>query len=129
MRILLDTHVFLWLATTPERIGAALPALRDEDNELLLSAASTWEVAIKSATGRLSLPGPVDDWVTGAIPALGLTPIGIDVADTLAVATLPPLHRDPFDRMLVAQARRRNAPIITADDAVARYDVDVLRAG
>ena len=129
MRLLLDTHVFLWLQTTPERLGRRLALVEDEDNELLFSAASSWEIAIKHALARLVLPAPPERYVPDRIRAIGAQPIAIEHGHALAVSSLPPLHRDPFDRLLVAQATALGAPIITADPAVAQYEVETLLVG
>lgn len=129
MRLLLDTHVWLWMQTTPERLGPALPAIEDPTNELLLSAASSWEIAIKWALGRLSLPEPPRLYVPRRVQTSAVTPLPIEHAHALAVADLPRHHRDPFDRMLVAQATTDRLPLVTADRAFAPYEVDVIEAG
>lgn len=129
MRALLDTQVFLWANQDPDRLGAQQATVADAGNELLVSAVVSWELAIKTAIGRLRLPEPVGDYVPSRIAIAGLTAIGIDHAHTLAVADLPPHHRDPFDRLLIAQARVLGVPIITADPVLARYDVEVLPTG
>ncbi|MDF1521387.1 MAG: type II toxin-antitoxin system VapC family toxin [Trueperaceae bacterium] len=129
MKILLDTHVWLWMLAAPERLGRAAPMLEEARNELLLSAASVWEIAIKTALGRLELPVPVARYVPDRMRRSGVVSLPIESAHALAVADLPPLHRDPFDRMLVAQAQHLGVPIATADPLVAAYDVEVLEVG
>lgn len=124
MRLLLDTHVFLWLQTEPERLGEHLAVVEDTRTELLVSAASSWEIAIKHGLGRLALPEAPERYVPQRLRAIGATAIPVEHGHALAVATLPPLHRDPFDRLLVAQAQALGAPILTADPAVARYAVE-----
>lgn len=126
MRLLLDTHVFLWLQTEPERLGTRIALVQDRRNELLLSAASSWEIAIKHAIGRLPLPEPPRLYVPHRLRAIGGQPLAVEQAHALAVAELEPLHRDPFDRLLVAQSIVLGAPIITADAAVARYPARTL---
>ena len=126
MRLLLDTHVFLWLQTEPERLGTHLRAIEDESNDLLVSAASSWEIAIKHGLGRLELPEPPGRYVPDRLRAIDAQPVAIEHAHALAVAALPPLHRDPFDRLLVAQSQALDSPIVTADPAVAQYDVATL---
>lgn len=126
MRLLLDTHVFLWLHTQPDRLADHLALLEDEHNDLLISAASTWEIAIKYAGGRLALPEPPERYVPVRIRAIGAEPLAIEHAHALAVAQLPSLHRDPFDRMLVAQAGVLGASLVTADPQVARYPIETL---
>lgn len=129
MRILLDTHVFLWLQVQPERLGDHLAAVADTANERLLSAASSWEIAIKHGLGRLSLPEPPARWVPDRMRAVGATPLAVEHTHALAVADLPVHHRDPFDRLLVAQARALGASLLTADRQLEDYDVDLLMIG
>ena len=126
MRLLLDTHVFLWLLAEPERLGKELGSLEDPVNELFLSAASSWEIAIKSQLGRLDLPEDPRRYVPDRMRAIGADPLPIEHNHALAVGDLPLLHRDPFDRLLVAQARDLRMRIVTADGRIARYDVDTL---
>jgi PIN domain nuclease of toxin-antitoxin system len=126
MRILLDTQVFLWLQTQPERLGAQLAVVEDPDSELLLSAASSWEIAIKHALGRLPLPEPPERYVPSRMRDIGAHPVAIEHQHALGVAALAPLHRDPFDRLLVAQGRALDVPILTADAALAAYPVATL---
>jgi PIN domain nuclease of toxin-antitoxin system len=129
VRILLDTHVFLWLQVQPERLGDHLAAVADTANERLLSAASSWEIAIKHGLGRLSLPEPPARWVPDRMRAVGATPLAVEHTHALAVADLPVHHRDPFDRLLVAQARALGASLLTADRQLEDYDVDLLMIG
>ena len=128
MRLLLDTHVFLWLQTEPERLGEHLALVDDRRTELLLSAASSWEIAIKHGLGKLALPEPPERYVPDRIRAIGATAVAVEHGHALAVASLPPLHRDPFDRLLVAQADALGAAILTADPAVAQYPGETLLA-
>ena len=123
MRLLLDTHVFLWLLAEPERLGAQLALVEDPAVELLVSAVSSWEIAIKHGLGRLPLPEPPERYVPDRIRAIGATPLAIEHRHALAVAALPALHGDPFDRLLVAQAKLLDIEILTADPAIARYPV------
>lgn len=126
MKLLLDTHVFLWLLTEPERLGEHLRTVEDPANGMLLSAASSWEIAIKVRLGRLELPDDPTRYVPDRMRAIGAEPLAVEHAHALEVAALPPLHRDPFDRLLVAQARHLGLTIMTADAAVARYDVRTM---
>ena len=126
MKVLLDTHVFLWLHTEPERLGDHLPVVEDRRNALLVSAVSSWEIAIKYELGQLSLPEPPERYVPERLRIIGATPLAIEHPHALAVAALPPLHRDPFDRLLVAQAGLLDVPILTADSRVAQYPVHTL---
>jgi PIN domain nuclease of toxin-antitoxin system len=126
LNLLLDTHVFLWLQTDPERLGEQLALVRDERNQLLLSAVSSWEIAIKYELGKLPLPEPVDRYVPDRMRLIGALAVAIEHPHALAVATLPPLHRDPFDRLLVAQATLLGLTIMTADPAVAQYPISTV---
>jgi PIN domain nuclease of toxin-antitoxin system len=126
VRVLLDTHIFLWLNTEPERLGERLSLVEDRRSELLFSAACSWEIAIKHGLGRLPLPEPPDRYVPSRIRSIGATALAIEHTHALAVATLPPLHRDPFDRLLVAQAGLLDVPILTSDPIVAEYPVKTL---
>lgn len=129
MRVLLDTHVFLWLQTEPERLGDRMALVEDSATTLLLSAASSWEMAIKYALGRLPLPEPPARYVPTRMRAIGAEALPIEHPHALAVASLPPLHRDPFDRLLVAQATIAGVAILTADPAVAQYPAETLLVG
>jgi PIN domain nuclease of toxin-antitoxin system len=129
VRVLLDTHVFLWLQTEPERLGDRMALVEDSATTLLLSAASSWEMAIKYALGRLPLPEPPARYVPTRMRAIGAEALPIEHPHALAVASLPPLHRDPFDRLLVAQATIAGVAILTADPAVAQYPAETLLVG
>lgn len=126
MRLLIDTHVFLWLLAEPERLGGHIAILGDPANHLLFSAASSWEIAIKVQLGRLELPVAPKRYVPDRMRTLGLEPLPVEHTHALAVGELPLLHRDPFDRILVAQARALRLPIVTADAQIARYEVETL---
>ncbi len=122
MRFLIDTHVWLWLETSPERIpDATLARLSAPETRIVVSAASIWELAIKHHAGRLELPAPIDDWVADRMARSRLEPLPITTAHALGAAALPGHHRDPFDRMLLAQARIEGLPIVSTDRAFALY--------
>jgi PIN domain nuclease of toxin-antitoxin system len=127
VRILLDTQIWLWMLADPGRLtGTAKDLVTDPSTELLLSAASTWEIAIKTGLGRLTLPGPPTVVVPKLMEETGVTALSIQPSHTLRVASLPPHHRDPFDRLLVAQAQLEDVPIMSADPAIGRYEVERL---
>ena len=129
MRILLDTQTFLWMTSAPDRLSpAARDLVRTTEHELFLSAASAWEIAIKYAKGRLQLPEPPMRYVPTRIDSLGTWPLAISHDHVLRAAMLPPYHRDPFDRVLVAQAQVENLPILTSDRVLAQYDVTIIAA-
>lgn len=126
----MDTHCWLWLQTDPYRFGSELLAdLRDTSSARYLSSASGWEIAIKYALGRLPLPEPPGIYVPDRMRVSRSRELAITHADALAVAELPPHHRDPFDRLLVAQARLHGLTLITADAAIQRYDVAQIHVG
>jgi PIN domain nuclease of toxin-antitoxin system len=126
VNLLLDTHVFLWLQTEPERLGEHLQVVEDERTVLLLSAASSWEMAIKYQLRKLPLPAPPERYVPEHLRAIGAQALAVEHPHALAVASLPPLHRDPFDRLLVAQATLLELTIATADPSVAQYPVSTV---
>jgi PIN domain nuclease of toxin-antitoxin system len=126
VRILLDTHVFLWLHTDPERLGEHLRMVEDPRNQMLVSAVSSWEIAIKHGLGRLQLPEPPQRYVPERLRIMGAEALAIEHTHALAVSSLPPLHRDPFDRLLVAQAGLLDVPIMTADPLIEQYEVASL---
>ncbi len=127
MRILLDTQAFLWWITDDTRLSAtARELIGDGGNQLLLSTASAWEIAIKTQIGRLSLPDSPVRFVPGQLATNAIEPLPVLLAHGLRVAELPLLHRDPFDRLLVSQCQVEKLPILTADALVSQYDVDVL---
>lgn len=126
-RYLIDTHVFLWWISDSQDISQRARAIiEDEDNEILLSAASGWEIAIKTRLGRLRLPEKPDTFVLQQISLNNLIPLAITMAHTLYVGNLPDIHRDPFDRLLVAQSIVENAPIISKDADIAQYRAKVI---
>lgn len=128
MRYLLDTHVWLWLATRPERIRPELlDELGHERTRLLFSAVSSWEIAIKWALGRLELPEPPARYVPENMRQSKADGLAVEHTHALQVATMPRHHRDPFDRLLIAQSQIESIPIITADPAFEAYDVEVIK--
>lgn len=127
MSILLDTHVFLWAAGVGGRLSeSAKTLLNDPDQPIFFSAASSWEIAIKWSKGRLTLPSVPSEFVDSVASAAGLTRLNVSIRDTCGVAELPFHHKDPFDRLLVAQARSHGLRLMTADPALEHYDVDVI---
>ena len=117
------------MAGSPDRFSPRARSIVETlDHELFLSAASAWEIAIKHALGKLRLPEPPARYVPSRVERLRTTPLPIEQEHALRVALLPPHHRDPFDRILVAQAQSENLAILTADPVMAKYDVDVITA-
>lgn len=128
MRLLLDTQCWLWMQVAPERFGEPTRALlEDAGCELLLSAASAWEIAIKYGLGKLPLPSPPTEYVLSRMASSGTSGLAVEHAHALHVATLPEHHRDPFDRILIAQAQVEKLPVLSADAHFSLYDIDVRR--
>jgi len=129
MRVLLDTHVLLWWVHDASRLRKETRALfADPANELLWSAGSTWELAIKAALGKLRIEEPMHAFVTRMMIEQGLTALPVHHAHAARIAELPSHHRDPFDRLLVAQALVEDVPLLTADSALTAYGVECLPA-
>lgn len=126
MRLLLDTNVYLWLQTNRRRVEAGADVLYDATNELYLSAASVLEIAIKYGLGKLPLPSVPERYVPDHSRAIGALELPVEQADALAVASLPMLHADPFDRLLIAQARVHGMTLITGDPKLVGYEADIL---
>jgi PIN domain nuclease of toxin-antitoxin system len=124
--LLLDTHTFIWWDSDPSRLSPpALAALLNPANEMWLSVSSVWEMVIKSQLGKLVLRLPLVDIVTQQ-QKNGLQILPVNLEHTLAVEGLPGVHKDPFDRILVAQASVEGAELVTADPVFAKYPVHVL---
>ena len=124
MRLLLDTHILIWACAMPERLsGAAREALVEPRNDLFVSAASAWEMAVKRALGRLDFP--VDQF-NAVLQAMGFTALPMTIAHALAAGDLIRHHDDPFDRMLIAQARTEGLTLISEDAGMRRYDVPLF---
>ncbi|HEY4219098.1 MAG TPA: type II toxin-antitoxin system VapC family toxin [Gemmatimonadaceae bacterium] len=125
-RILLDTHTWLWWYDADRRLGARARALIAGADEVRFSAVSAWEIVIKQAIGKLVIRGVFD--LARELDRDGFLTVPITIAHTEEVRHLPSVHRDPFDRLLVAQARVEGLTILTGDDAISRYDVPVIDA-
>ncbi len=124
MRLILDTHIFLWyIFGDPQLSAAATALLQDPANEKFLSLASPWEVGIKVSTGKLVLSRPLEAYFEEQMRLNSVKMLPITLAHIARVSTLPFHHRDPFDRMLIAQSLTENIPIISADAAFDAYSV------
>jgi PIN domain nuclease of toxin-antitoxin system len=122
---LLDTHVLIWWIAEDDRLSArAREVLSDRRNRLLWSAASTWELSIKASLGKVKFPEPVGTFVERRLAQQGIEVLQISHAHAAAVQELPLHHRDPFDRLLVAQARTERVRLLTGDSWVPAYEVD-----
>ena len=129
MKLLLDTHAWLWWIGEPERLGPeAASLIADRRNDVYLSAASSWEIAIKVRLGKLTLPEPPAQFVPSRMERDGIAALPISHPHALAVSSLPMHHRDPFDRMLIAQSRVEGIPIVTAGPEFGAYDVELIPA-
>jgi PIN domain nuclease of toxin-antitoxin system len=127
MRALLDTHALLWWLIDSDRLSdRARAVIADAATELYWSAASSWEVAIKTGLGRLSLPEPPRSLIPRVMREQALLPLEVTHAHALAVAELPEHHRDPFDRLLVAQAGLEKLPIVSADRIFEKYETELI---
>jgi PIN domain nuclease of toxin-antitoxin system len=127
VRLLLDTHAFLWWVTDDDRLSErAGEVIADGANDVYFSAASAWEIAIKAGLGRIRLPDEAWTFTPDQLERNAFQALPVHVAHAVAVITLPDVHRDPFDRMLVAQAITEGLTIVSADPELARYAVPVL---
>jgi PIN domain nuclease of toxin-antitoxin system len=125
--LLLDSQVWIWMLQDSARLrGRMREVIEDPAQELLLSTASVWEIAIKANSGRLDLPLKASRDFAACMAVTDVTPLDIEMEDTCAAAALPRHHGDPFDRMIVAQAQKLGVPILTADPWIAVYDVEVV---
>jgi len=126
--LLLDTHVFLWLASSPDRLSAeARKVCQDLENTLLLSMASIWEIQIKHQLGKLTLSSPLDQLIAEQQTVNAVILLPIELAHILRLQSLPPLHKDPFDRILVAQSIVTGATLLTADAKLPDYPAAIFR--
>ncbi len=124
MNVLLDTHAFLWWITDNDELSPrAREVITDGRNELFLSAASGWEISIKTRLGRIDFPKAPDKFLIHHLSVNGITPLSISIQHALQVLNLPDIHRDPFDRIIVAQAILEKMTILTRDAYIKRYDV------
>ena len=126
MKGLLDTHTFLWWDNEPSKLSATVLAFfQNPANTLLLSVVSVWEILIKGQLGKYTLRSPLPIILTHQ-QANGIVILPVTLDHVLATANLPMLHKDPFDRLLIAQANAERAALLTADPIIARYPVQVL---
>src|ERR1700730_266071 len=128
MKLLLDTHICIWWAAQPKNLSpAALSALEDETNELLLSVASVWEMQIKIQLGKLKLSLPLRELVKNQQETNNLTVSPVGLPHVLALEALPFHHKDPFDRLLIAQSIEEGLTLVTADSQFSAYSVKLLQ--
>jgi PIN domain nuclease of toxin-antitoxin system len=129
VKILIDTSCWLWSLSDPEHLNKkARELLSDPGQALFLSSASSWEIAIKAALGKIRLPESPEKYIPSRMAALNILGLPIEHAHALHVFSLPPHHRDPFDRLLIAQAQVEGMTILTADRSFAPYKVKTIWA-
>jgi PIN domain nuclease of toxin-antitoxin system len=129
VRLLLDTHVFLWIAADPANLSpVALDAIANRSNRTYVSVATAWEIVIKTQSGKLRLPTDPSSYVPSRIAALGFASLPITQDHALAISSLPPTHKDPFDRIMIAQAQIEGLTLVTRDAASLTYPVQTLKA-
>jgi len=127
VKLLLDTHTFIWLATAPEKLSsAALEACSDLDNDLYLSVVTPWEIQIKTQLGKLSLPASLEHMIARQVKENGLTIMPVTLSHVYALDGLAQHHRDPFDRLLIAQAMVENMTVVSRDGWFGAYSVSVI---
>ena len=127
MKALLDTHAFLWWnLDDPQLSDAAREFISDGRNEIFLSAASVWEIAIKYGKGRLELPEKPEQYVAQRLTRHRFSSLPIQLSHSAQVYRLPDIHTDPFDRLLIVQSQLEEMPLITGDLQIARYDVKII---
>jgi PIN domain nuclease of toxin-antitoxin system len=127
VKLLLDTHTFLWWVTDGDRLSdRAGAAIADGSNEVFFSAASAWEIAIKAGLGRIKLPDDAWSFTPDQLERNAFQPLPVHVSHAVAVIALPDHHRDPFDRMLVAQAMTEGLTLVSSDDQLTRYPISVV---
>ncbi len=127
MKVLLDTHTFLWWCLGAEQLSSrARDVIADGRNEIFLSSASAWELAIKAAKGQLTLPEEPARYVTSRMTQHRFLALPVQMSHALRVYDLPPHHVDPFDRLLVAQAQLESLALVTKDEDIRKYEVETI---
>ena len=127
MSYLLDIHIFLWWVLNHPNLSRSMRAtIADPNHDVYVSAASAWEMTIKSSIGKLTLPSSPERWIKEQLRLNAFLPLPISIEHALAVASLPPLHKDPFDRIIIAQANVEGLTLITDDAIIPQYAVKVL---
>jgi PIN domain nuclease of toxin-antitoxin system len=127
MKVLIDTHTFLWWNTEDPLLSVhAKEIIADGQNEIFLSAASVWEIVIKTAKGRLILPESPAKYISSRMSLYRFRSLPVQISHAVHVYELPPYHNDPFDRMLIAQSRLESLPLVTKDEDILRYDLETI---
>lgn len=127
MKVLLDTHTFLWWNTDDPLLSVhAKEIIADGQNKVFLSAASVWEIVIKTAKGRLILPEPPARYISSRMSLYRFQSLPVQISHAAHVYELPAYHNDPFDRLLIAQSRLESLPLVTKDEDILRYDLETI---
>jgi PIN domain nuclease of toxin-antitoxin system len=127
MKVLIDTHTFLWWNTEDPLLSLhAREIIADGQNEIFLSAASVWEIVIKTAKGKLILPEPPAQYITSRMSLYRFRPLPVQISHAVHVYELPPHHNDPFDRLLIAQSQLESMPLVTKDEDILCYDLETI---
>ena len=127
MQVLLDTNAFLWWVTDDDKLSAtARSIISNPENIVFFSVVSAWEIVIKYQLGKLPLPEPAKSYIPDRVQHYDFVRLSIGMKDVLEISNLQNYHKDPFDRLLIAQGRIKNLPIITADEKFSLYDVDII---
>lgn len=127
MKVLLDTHAFLWWITDDPQLPAQVRGIiANSDNNLFFSAASCWEIVIKTQLGRIKLPDKPDIFIAEQMASNAIQSLPVQVSHALHVFNLPYLHNDPFDRIIIAQAQLEKLPVITSDSLISQYKIDII---
>lgn len=127
MKYLLDTHTFLWWCQGADQLSPhARDVIAAGSNEIYFSAASAWEIAIKTGKGRLTLPEEPGRYITSRMHQHRFLALPVGISHAVGVYELPPHHTDPFDRLLIVQSRMESLPLITKDEEIQKYDVEVI---
>lgn len=128
MKVLIDTHIFLWFFLEPKKISESLRNFLEntDENKIYLSYVSAWEISIKYGIGKLKIPEKPEIYVPKRLSYAGFLSLPIEIRHVLQVHNLPPIHKDPFDRLLISQAKTENLHILTADPNFAEYRINIL---
>lgn len=127
MKVLMDTHTFLWWNTDDPLLSTrAREVIADGRNEVFLSAASVWEIVIKTAKGRLILPEPPGIYIASRMNLYRFQPLPVQISHAAQVYELPPHHNDPFDRLLIAQSKLEAIPLVSGDEDILQYDLEAI---
>jgi PIN domain nuclease of toxin-antitoxin system len=127
MNVLLDTHAFLWWVIDDAKLSKiAKEIIADPTNTIYLSVVSAWEIIIKERTGKLTLPEPPAIYIPSRLASNQLISLDVQMQHVLQIASLPDHHRDPFDRLLIAQSQIEDIPLITVDHSISQYSVNVI---